>query len=234
MGEGKRDGALGMTNKALLLVDLDGVVVFECGAPFADRLEIFRLHKNLPELLGQVDAPVVILTHRSRAEARRILHAAGVATDLVAGIVAAEDLFLAGLRGGLGRMAKHGLRKSLILPAVEAKFDVDRRRVAFIDDRATNLDDLLECGLGLAMLAPSRIGADRKTLHSFDFSEALDAFRQWRASGSPRSLVKLSDRQAELENWQRTGLCTTREGRHAFNVARRVGSIIRRSIHGGY
>jgi hypothetical protein len=221
-----------MTADALLLVDLDGVVVYECAAPFADRVEIFLLHRHLTSLLGKIDAPVVILTHRSRSEARRILHAAGLNTDVLAGIIAAEDLFLAGLRGGLAKMARFGLRKSLILPAVEARFGVPRNRIAFVDDRMVNLQDLLESGLGLAMLAPSKIGADRASLHSFDFADVLATFAEWRREHVPGTLERLPDRSGAVEPWQRTGLCTTREGRHAFNVARRVGSIVRRSLPG--
>ena len=76
---------------SLLLLDLDGVVVYEVAPPRVEKLELILLHDLLVNTLQAVGVPVVVLTHRSRAEATVILGSAGLEKD-VAGIMAAEDI----------------------------------------------------------------------------------------------------------------------------------------------
>jgi hypothetical protein len=212
----------------LLLLDLDGVVVFESGPPLLQQLEILRLHDELNPLLDQLDGAVVILTHRSRAEAARILQAAGVNLSRLAGIMAAEDLLRAGFRqGGPIGLIRWGLRKSWILPVVEQRFGVSRGHTAFIDDRLDNLHDLLDHGLGLALHAPSDVTATGQSLISFDFRAALDHVAAWREGRSGEKLVSLAPKEFLLGDWQRTGLHTKKQGRHVFNAARRIGRMVR-------
>ncbi len=219
---------------ALLLLDLDGVTVFEHEPPWVEHREILLLHDELLRFLRALDAPVVVLTHRSRAEARRILHAAALAeSGLLTGIVAAEDLVLAALRrGALPRLLGRGLRKSLCLSVVEARHGVARANMAFIDDRLDNLEDLLAHGVGLAMHAPSEVGPDG-AITSFDFGEAAALFAAWRIErGTPR-IVPLTPIHRGLADYGRTGICTTREGVSLFNAARLVARTIRRSLAPG-
>lgn len=216
----------------LLLLDLDGVVVFEHGPPWLKALEILRLHDALPALLAGLGAPVVVLTHRSRAEAKAILRAAGleVGDGGLAAVMAAEDLAVAALRhGALVRMFGGGLRKSLILPEVEARFGVGRADMALIDDRLDNLEDLLAAGVGLALHAPSAVGDDGG-LTSFEMAEAAQAFRRWRAEGGRPGLVALTPHPLGDVASRRTGLCTTREGGHAFNRLRTAARKVRRGL----
>ena len=229
-------GGVSATDPAshLLLLDLDGVVVFEHGPPWLERLEILRLHDGLAERLAGLGAPVVVLTHRSRAEAARVLEAAEVGREGLAGVMAAEDLALAGVRhGALARLVAGGLKKSLILPEVEARLGVPRARMALIDDRMDNLEDLLAHGLGLALRAPSAVGGDGG-LVSFDFAEAAAEFDRWRREGGPARLHALAPVTMAPEAFRRTGLCTTAQSGHAFNrmrtAARRVRHAIRDAV----
>lgn len=222
----------------LLFLDLDGVVVFESGPPLLPQLEILRLHARLGALLRDVPGPVVILTHRSQAEARRILLAAGLEPERIAGLLAAEQLLRAGLRyGGPQGLIRWGLRKSWVLPLAEERFGVPRAQAAFIDDRLDNLQDLLGQGLGLALHAPSAVAADGGGLVSFALEEALNSVAEWHAGqGGPGQLVSLAPHALPLAGWQRTGLHTRREGRHLFNLARRIGRMARqpfRSVPAG-
>ncbi len=57
-----------MNMPGLLLLDLDGVVVFESGPPRLAELEILRLHETIVDRLAEFGVPVVVLTHRSRAD----------------------------------------------------------------------------------------------------------------------------------------------------------------------
>jgi hypothetical protein len=213
----------------LLLLDLDGVVVFESGPPLLRKREILRLHRDMPRLIAEVGAPVVVLTHRSRVEARHILQGAGVALDALAGLMAAEDLFHAGRRhAGWRALAGRGLRKSLILPVIERLHGVERGRIAFIDDRLDNLEDLLEAGLGLALHAPSSVEAD--ALVTFDFDEAIARIVAWRAGRAAGGLVALTPVVLALEPWRFTGLNTRARSLHPFNLARAAARYIRRGL----
>ncbi len=213
--------------RTLLLLDLDGVVVFEAEPPHLASAEILLLHDLLAEVLRKAQAPVVVVTHRSRAEARRILQAARLNGEVLSGLVAAEDLFYAGLRHhGVFRVARRGLRKSLILPVVERQFDIPRARMALIDDRLDNLEDMLAHGLGLALLAPSLMESG-EALVSFDVNEAVEAFTRWGGAAPQREIVRLAERTVTVDPWRKTGLNTRRQGRHLFNLMRRVGRATR-------
>ena len=77
-------------------------------------------------------------------------------------------------------MFSHGLRKDLVLPALERRFSIHRSQIVFIDDRVDNLQDLLTAGLGLAIHAPSYPGLDdRQSLMTFDLADAFSAIRSW-------------------------------------------------------
>ncbi len=86
----------------------------------------------LSDVLRQLQAPVVVVTHRSKAEAQRILQAAQLGPEVISHLVAAEDLFQAGLKyHGIFRVLRRGLRKSLILTLVEERFGISRARMGF-------------------------------------------------------------------------------------------------------
>jgi hypothetical protein len=209
-------------DQTLLLLDLDGVVVFEAEPPHLAKAEILLLHDVLSDVLSQLQAPVVVCTHRSKAEAQRILEAARLDSKVISHLVAAEDLFQAGLKyHGVWKVARKGLRKSLILPLVEERFGIPRAKMALIDDRLDNLEDLLANGIGLALHAPSLMEKG-DTLVSFDVREAVAAFKAWGGKERRETVVELTAQTYPVEAWRKTGLNTRKQGRHFFNLMRRV------------
>ncbi|SFK68146.1 hypothetical protein [Methylocapsa palsarum] len=218
-------------NSHLLLLDLDGVVVLESGPPLCEQLEILALHSSIADQIARLDAPVVVLTHRSRAEARRILAAAGLQKPILSGLMAAEDLFLSGFRHRrVGRLLRGGLRKSLILPEVERRYGLKRDRMALIDDRIDNVEDMIGAGIGLVMHAPSAIGPDQKSIETFDFASALDVFRGWSREEQGGLVINLPPVMLSADVVRRTGLSTAPDADHFFNRARRIASVFRRRL----
>jgi hypothetical protein len=215
---------------SLLLLDLDGVVVFEHGPPWVERLEIMRLHESLTQFLLAMPLPPVVVTHRSRAEASRILLAAGVQNGTLRHVMAAEDLALAAFRHrSIFRLMTRGLRKSLIIPELELRYGIERQRMALIDDRQDNLDDMLEQGLGLVIHAPSAV-TDQGDIITFSTSEVTDILSRWQAGVPMPKVITLTERRLSLEDCGRTGLCTTAAGAHMFNRLRSVAQRARRAL----
>jgi hypothetical protein len=215
----------------MLLLDLDGVLVFEAEPPLVATTELLLLHETFASDIAALGMPVVILTHRSRREANHILQATGLAPRL-SGVIAAEDVFLAGVRHAPLRMLAKGLRKDLVLSVVEQKFGVERSRLAFIDDRIDNLEDLVTAGLGLAIHAPSDQATDQTVLTTFDFGEACKLIRAWDRTEQQSRIISLAPRILALSGAHHTGLSTAAHRHHLFNVARRVGRTLRVSISG--
>lgn len=214
-----------------LLLDLDGVVVFETGPPLLPDLEILALQEDIIHSIATLDAAVVIMTHRSRAEAKRILSAAGITPANLTGVMAAEDLFIAAARHRqLGRMVRRGLRKSLILPEVERRFGIPRQRTALIDDRIDNVQDMVAGGLGLALHVPSEVAPDGDSILTCDLASTLQTFQDWTNGAVMPSVVTLPKARRVVMSFRRTGLNTRRAGRHAFNAARNLANISRRII----
>ncbi|MGY4472352.1 hypothetical protein ACVWWK_008061 [Bradyrhizobium sp. LB9.1b] len=216
-------------NDRMLLLDLDGVTVYEIGHSLQGQLEILSLHETIAELISSVEAPVVVLTHRSKAEAVRILSAASIPLDSLAGVMAAEDLFFSAVRHfAIYQMLRGGLRKSLILPELERRFAVTRQNMALIDDRLDNVDDMLAAGLGLVLHAPSEISADGASVTTFDFSLAIDHFRNWSEGVTTSPVVPLPSLVRPIADLGRTGLNTRHDARHTFNRVRRLAGASRR------
>jgi hypothetical protein len=213
---------------SLLLLDLDGVVVYEMAPPRVQKLELILLHELLANALQTLGVPVVVLTHRSRSEAAIILRSAGLETA-VAGIIAAEDILHAAFAyGTLWKLLRMGLRKSWALPAIEHRYRVDRKNIAFIDDRLDNIEDLVAHGVGVALHAPSGI-SDDGSLISFNFGQVLRMLREWNGDRTLRVLSVAPCIVAESE-WSRTGISTGTLTMSPFNHARRYGRSLRRLI----
>jgi hypothetical protein len=213
---------------SLLLLDLDGVVVYEMAPPRVKKLELILLHDLLVNGLQEVGVPVVVLTHRSRAEAAVILGSAGIDKN-VAGLMAAEDILNAALMyGNPWQLLRKGLRKSWTLPAVERRYRVDRKNIAFIDDRLDNIEDLVSNGVGMALHAPSGINDDG-SLISFDFQQVVEMVRDGSSEGtsSTRSIAPRIVTDMELN---RTGISTGSYTMSRFNRARRFGRSLRERL----
>jgi hypothetical protein len=213
---------------SLLLLDLDGVVVYEMAPPRVVKLELILLHNLLVSALQALDIPVVVLTHRSRAEATVILASAGLDKQ-VAGLMAAEDILAAALTSGAPwRLLRRGLRKSWVLPVIERRYRVSRERIAFIDDRLDNIQDLVEHGVGVALHAPSGIDDDGD-LVSFDFAQAMHELQHWNGGLTPPILTVNPLKVSEAQ-WARTGISTGAVSTSPFNQARRYGRSLRRLL----
>jgi hypothetical protein len=212
----------------MILLDLDGVVVFEAEPPFFPAREIILLHRNLKAEIDALGMPVVVLTHRSRREAQHILGVIGLSVPTsLAALVAAEDIFLAGVRYAPRRLLSRGLRKDLILPALERRFSIHRSKIVFIDDRIDNLQDLLSAGLGLAIHAPSYLTNEGQSLIGFDLVQAFSAIRSWQVGALSEGMIRLPPEELQMAGWRRTGLCTTAKKRHVFNAARHIARGVR-------
>ena len=82
------------------------------------------------------------------------------------------------MHGTPWQLLRKGLRKSWALPAIERRYRVDRKNIAFIDDRLDNIEDLVANEVGVALHAPSGINDDG-SLISFDFEQAMRMLREW-------------------------------------------------------
>jgi hypothetical protein len=178
---------------------------------------------------------VVIVTHRSRAEARTILQLAGLTLSTsVAGIVAAEDILNAALRlGKPWQLLRRGLCKSWSLSVVEKRYGIARSKFAFVDDKIENLTDMLDHGVGLALHAPSSFAPDGSSLVSFDFEQIDHALEQWGGAAPVRGIVPMPSSNRERRDWRHTGLNTQRQSRHPFNLVRLCARIARRTLVSG-
>jgi hypothetical protein len=213
---------------SLLLLDLDGVVVYEMAPPHVQKLELVLLHDLLINALQELDVPVVVLTHRSRAEATVILNSAGL-ENAVAGLMAAEDILKAAFAFGTPwQLLRKGLRKSWVLPAVERRYRVQRQNIAFIDDRLDNIEDLVSNGVGVALHAPSRMNFDG-SLISFDFAQAARMLQDWTGDRSP-PILSVAPRIVAPSDWSRTGVSTGRLVTSPFNQVRGYARSLRQLL----
>ena len=216
---------MGIENeRKVLLVDLDGVLVLEFLPAGASVLELYNLCPNIADVLRRTAAPIVILTHRSRREAQKILTSIGLDQEHIQFVIAAEDLFLQGLIKNLGfGILSKGLKKSLALDILQKRLKVPPRNIAMIDDRIDNLHGLLDGGIGLAMLAPSEIAPDRKSITTFDHEEMIACFQRWKdGAAMPNRTSKLSPRNKPIAAIELKGRNTRKEGLHFFNLLRYV------------
>jgi hypothetical protein len=209
---------------SLLLLDLDGVVVFETVPPQAAKLEIILLHDMLDQILVDLGLPVIVVTHRSRAEAAFILRTASLTGRGIAGVIAAEDIFGVSLSSPR-RLLRHGLQKSRILPKLERQFHVARNEIAFIDDRRDILEDAVRNGLGLGLHAPS--GIDGADLISFNFQQIITLLKH---PPPYHAILELRPNRISLDQWRRTGISTTGVSRHSFNALRHLWRRSRTAI----
>jgi hypothetical protein len=213
---------------SLLLLDLDGVVVYEIEPPRVKKLELILLHDLLVGTIQAVGVPIVVLTHRSRAEAAVILGAAGLENG-VTGLMAAEDILNAALVYGTPwQLLRKGLRKSWALPAIERRYRVDRKNVAFIDDRLDNIEDLVGEGVGIALHAPSGI-SDDGSLISFDFGQVAQMLREWNGDRTPR-ILPIAPHIITEKELNRTGISTGSLMTSPFNRARGYGRSLRQLL----
>jgi hypothetical protein len=144
----------------------------------------------------------------------------------VAGLVAAEDILSAAFAYGTPwQLLRKGLRKSWALPAIERWYGVDRKNIAFIDDRLDNIHDLVGSGVGIALHAPSGINEDG-SLISFDFEQVVRVLRDWNGDSAP-PFLSITPRIIAPTEWYRTGVSTGTLTMSPFNRVRRFGRSLR-------
>lgn len=217
---------------SVLLLDLDGVVALECKFRTTDSLELIRLHKLIDIRVQAVTGKIAVLTHRSKKEARRLLKAAGVDSSKIEAVFAAEDIAIAAIKAGRGlELLRDGLKKSFVLPEVERRFSVKKQHIAFIDDQRTNLDDVLSCGVGLGLLAPSSFCQENNVVRTFALDELTRILSQWRAGEGTGGLISLAPVDLTVEPWMRTGVSATNHRSVAFNFLRRVSKYLRQHLN---
>jgi hypothetical protein len=219
---------LAISSSPVLLLDLDGVIVLEPRAHGMHKREILLLHRDMAGKMAEAQQPYMILTHRSRTEARQILRAAQL--PAAAELIAAEDLLKSACTGlHFGQAFRWGLRKSFGLAVAERMTGVKRDSIAVLDDRQHNLDAMLEAKAGIAMKAPSGLSADGREITTFDIELVLESLQDWHAARAEMRQIDLPAVQCRIASWQRTGLSTGGFDDHLFNRGRRIAGILRRS-----
>jgi len=214
-------------SSALLLLDLDGVCALERAPADKSGVEIFKLHEDLGADIAALGCPVAIITHRSRKEALSILSAIGLSRGVVRGLFTAEDFLFASLANPLD-LFRRGLLKSAGLPVIEKKFQVRRRNMAIIDDRDDVLLDLQTNGLGLCMRAPSQSDEHPDQIISFEFSEAVRVFGEWRRHDDVSlEIQRLTPYGVGAAQPWRTGKNTRLSKATVFSTVRRVARYAR-------
>lgn len=220
-----------VVKRPVLLLDLDGVVVFETRESGAR--EILVLHRDLGPRLAAAAQTTIVITHRSRREAEQILRAAGLDPAHIVRLIAAEDLFRQACAGLQWRqLLRRGLQKSFALSLVERIAGCTREDVAIVDDRQHNLDAMIAAGIGLALKAPSELSGCGQFLTTFDLDAMLRSLGQWHADREVHRQRALLPVTIAVEPWRRSGLSTKALERHAFNHARRVFFAGRRLVAG--
>ena len=228
MGERRRLPFVEVSRRPVLLLDLDGVVVHECGRDGAGDREILILHRDLKASLANAVRHTFVVTHRSRREATRICEVAGLEAGGSMSLIAAEDLLReACARLRVRELARFGLRKTFALSIAERLAGAGPDDLVVVDDRQQNLDPLLAAGIGLAMKAPPVGWLDRGTLLTFDLAEALESLPAWYGGRASRRQIDLPPIDRALEPWQQSGRSTVSLNNHLFNRARRIARGLR-------
>jgi len=215
-----------------VVLDIDGVLVLETSTGDRSGEEVLLLHENLAVRLAGLGAEVVFVTHRSRPEAAAILGAAGLRGRWLDRCLCANDIFTSALTSGQWlRLAREGMRKSLVLPGLRKRFGCRLEHCLFVDDRIDNVLDMCGWGVGLGAVAPS--GVDPAgVVTTFDFEEVAEMVRLAPLArdreGAP--VLRLQPREIRVASQHRTGLTTHHAARNGFNFVRWSASMVRRGL----
>ena len=219
---------------ATVVLDIDGVLVLETSTGERSGEEVLLLHEDLDARLAGLGAEVVFLTHRSRPEARAILGAAGLGERWLDRCLCANDIFTSALTSGQWlRLAREGMRKSLVLPGLRRRFGCRPEHCLFVDDRIDNVLDMCRWGVGLGAVAPSEVDP-AGIVTTFDFEEVAEIIRRPPLAGELKGapVLRLQPREIRVASHHRTGLTTHRAARNGFNLVRWSASMVRRGLRG--
>jgi hypothetical protein len=215
------------TNKAILFVDLDEVLVTRLSvSPDEETIVMIQpaAESKLKDRFGQL----MILTHRSRKEALQIVNKINGLQCFAKDLVAAEDIIRAAiLTGQIFSLLRNGIEKKLYLPIAERKYGINRRRFAILDDNPSNVDGILNSGGGLGLLAPKpEINGGEVT--TFDFDKVLSKYKLF-CNGEifGQQCIKLvADKRYPLSTLKQFNLVKARR----INYIRKSANIIRSTL----
>jgi len=220
-----------INSNVLLLLDLDGVLVTDGRGDVSIGHEILRVYPEAPERLVDLQMPVGILTHRPRFEADQSLLALNIEYNQLAAFYTANDLLKSALSHGLILpLLRKGMRKSLILPLISNSLGLRAYRLALIDDNLENLKDMVEHGIGLAILAP-QAKLSGGILRCLDLDEALKVVKLW-AEGphtfnKTSSIVRLGSISRPITGLHYSGVVMQRSTFDFFGHFRRISRKLR-------
>jgi hypothetical protein len=223
-----------INSNALLLLDLDGVLVTDGRGDVSIGHEILRVYPEAPERLVDLQMPVGILTHRRRFEADQSLLALNIEYNQLAAFYTANDLLKSALSHGLILpLLRKGMRKSLILPLISNSLGLQAYRLALIDDNLENLKDMVEHGIGLAILAPQAKLSDG-ILQCLDLDEALKVVKLWAKSphafnktNKTSSIVRLGSISKPISDLHYSGVVMQRSTFDFFGHFRKISRKLR-------
>jgi hypothetical protein len=170
---------------ALLLVDLDLVLVMNASGQECRRGdEIYRTSPT-PAFDAAADLGVVVVTHRTRRAARQLLAVAGL--PHVDGTVTASDMLTESLRE-LVRGRYHGLGKVTVARLLRTRYRWrDAGSTVLVDDKPFNLIALIKAGVARWGVRVPEVRVNDGRAASFDCA-ALLAFAAGLARGAAPAL----------------------------------------------
>ncbi|MDJ0784958.1 MAG: HAD family hydrolase [Desulfosarcinaceae bacterium] len=212
---------------AILLFDIDGVLVTTLRGVGDGDAMVLRLHANTREFFSEARLPIGFLTHRTKAEAERILVALGILPEVPKFLICANDLVLEALRRlKWVSLLKAGLVKSLAMPIVCRRFACRPEQVVVVDDLPENLMLLIRSGCGLALQSPAKPLISSRTAISFDLASVLAHVETWSAIGA-ENRVMLDPQLEFLGAWAPLNLGPNLGNVTLFSMLRTIGKCLR-------
>ncbi|MDO6461354.1 hypothetical protein Q4485_11645 [Granulosicoccaceae sp. 1_MG-2023] len=170
---------MGLSNPCLLL-DLDCATIYGGNPRDGLRGDVVLLHPQIAAVLNKAPFDVILLTHRSAAQAatlRRALEARGCQFR---DCISARELFYSALRAGRWRcLVGKGLSKAFALDYLKRRYGLSPEATVLLDDRQENLDEMLSAGCRRAVRAPFAAPADMSRPDAHYTSYALQDVVDW-------------------------------------------------------
>ncbi len=212
-------------NRRLLLVDLDGVLVYTMAV--AGKSEtVVKIHPNAPEIFERNAARMGILTHRARPEAEQIVSGLGINPDRLVCFFSAHDIWRSTIRdGNILRLLRDGTRKSFILRHLELRHGIRRENVAILDDMPAIAREMLNAGAGLAMVVPP---IARPLSPNFSLEAAVSIFDAWCLDRiEDHAPIRLVSESGYLVESGSSRIFEVKRNNDLFNIVRTGGRKLR-------